>query len=396
MRIADIETLHLRFEYPPERQFLCAGGRCTARVTTLVVVHTDDGRSGVGTVYSHLGLVELVVRDQLLPLLRGADPREIDALWQQMYRVTRWYGRKGAALSALGAIDIACWDLLGQAQGKPVWQLLGGSQASCPAYASALLWQTDEQLAAEATGHLERGFRRMKMRLGRSEAQDISAVRAVRKAIGPRNDLLVDASMRYNVPLARRIGRVLAEERVFWFEEPFAPEDLESFTALRGSVETRVAAGENEFGLQGFAELIRLRAVDVVQPDACRCGGISEVVRVARAARLAGLEYAPHSWSDAVAVLANAHVVAALPGGLTVEIDQTGNPFISELLEEPLTVRDGRLQLSERPGLGVSLNRAAIQKYRLADPLHLPEGFYSDMVFGPQHLQPAPPYKELA
>lgn len=181
---------------------------------------------------------------------------------------------------------------------------------------------------------------------------------------------------------------------MFWFEEPFAPEDLDSFAALRGSVGVPIAAGENEFGEQGFRELIRAGAVDIVQPDASRCGGISEVARVARMAARAGLRFAPHTWSDAVAVAANAHVVAALPGGVTVEVDRTGNPLIDELLEEPLAVKDGLLRLSERPGLGVSLNRAALDRYRLADPYAPPEGYYSDMVFGPDWHHPAPAYEE--
>ena len=251
-----------------------------------------------------------------------------------------------------------------------------------------------EGLAEEASLHLAQGYRRMKMRLARSEEYDVAAVRAVRKAIGPTADLMVDASMRYNVELARRVGQVLEENRVFWFEEPFEPEDVDGFAALRGTVGVPIAAGENEFGAQGFRELIRAKAVDIVQPDASRCGGISEVVRVARMAAEAGLRFAPHTWSDAVTVVANAHVVAAFPHGITVEVDRTGNPFIDELLEEPLDVCDGMLRLSDRPGLGITLNRAVLERYRLADPYAPPEGFYSDMVFGPDWYHPAPAYVE--
>jgi D-galactarolactone cycloisomerase len=312
-----------------------------------------------------------------------------------MYGLTRWYGRKGAAMTAIGALDMAFWDLRGQALGKPVWKLLGGERPACPAYASALLWKDDVQkLADEAAVHLSRGFRRMKMRMGRGEEYDVAAVRAVRNAIGKDNDLMTDASMRYNVPLARRVGKVLEENGVFWYEEPFTPEDIDSYAALRGSVGVRIAAGENEFGAQGFRELIRAKAVDIVQPDACRCGGISETVKVAKLAADAGLSFAPHTWSDAVAVTANAHVVAAHPNGLTVEMDQTGNPFIDKLLVEPLRVRDGMLALSDKPGLGIELNRAVIERYRMADPLTMPDGFYSDMAFGPTAFVSPPPYLE--
>src|SRR5205085_12409419 len=117
------------------------------------------------------------------------------------------------------------------------------------------------------------------------------------KAIGKDNDLMADASMRYNVPLARRVGKVLAENHVFWYEEPFLPEDIDSYAALRGTVGVRIAAGENEFGVQGFRELIRAKAVDIVQPDASRCGGISQVIETAKMAGSAGLSFAPHTWS---------------------------------------------------------------------------------------------------
>jgi D-galactarolactone cycloisomerase len=311
-----------------------------------------------------------------------------------MYKLTRWYGRKGAALSAIGALDTAFWDLRGKSQGKSIWQLLGGTRTTCPAYASALLWSTPEELAKEAQRHLARGFRRMKLRMARSEEYDTAAVRAVRKAIGPNNDLMADASMRYHLKLAQRMGKFLSEQNVFWFEEPFQPEDIDSFAALRGTVPIRVAAGENEFGSQGFRELIRAKAVDIVQPDCSRCGGITETWRVARMAKQAGLEVATHTWSDAVTVIGNAHVVSAMPNGITVEVDQTGNPFIEELLVEPLSIKDGLLQMSRAPGLGIELNQKTIERYRMKDPLHIPDGAYSDMAFGKQHVELAGAYQE--
>jgi D-galactarolactone cycloisomerase len=382
VKIERVETLNLRFEYP--QPFEYAGGVCNARVTTLVRVFTHDGRVGVGSAYTHPLLAYLVIQHQLAPLLIGHDPRD-EQLWDKMYAVTRWYGRKGAAMSALGAVDIACWDLRGQDRGQPVWQLLGGANDRCPAYASALLWKTPEQLAFEAQSLLSRGFQRLKMRLGRGHDLDIACVEAVRKAIGAEADLMVDGSMRYNLESALILSRVLAEHRVLWFEEPFAPENLDDFVALRRESPVPLAAGENEFGFQGFRELIRAGAVDIVQPDASRCGGISELVRAARLAHASQLRVAPHSWSDAVAIVANAHVVAALPSNITVEIDQTGNPFVEELLLEPLQVKDGHLRLGHAPGLGVRLNDKVVDNYRLPDPLQLPDGCYSDMVFGAEY-----------
>ncbi|MDB5339314.1 MAG: hypothetical protein JWN70_4933 [Planctomycetaceae bacterium] len=393
MKIDHIECINLLFDYPARRGFQSSGGITTSRVTSLVLVHTDGKEVGIGSAYSHPALVQIVIQ-QLSALLRGQDPRDVEAIWEKMYGWTRWFGRKGAAMTALGGIDVALWDLRGKALGKPVWALLGGAEPSCPAYASSLLWNTFDGLAAEAVGHLERGFRRMKMRLGRDEEYDTGAVTAVRKAIGPQHDLMCDASMRYHLALAQRIGQTLADNRVFWYEEPFAPEDLDSFAALRSTVRVPVAAGENEFGAQGFRELIERKAVDIVQADASRCGGITEVRRVADMAWKAGLKLAPHSWSDAIAIMANAQVVAANPHALTVEVDQTGNPFVDELLVEPLTIQEGRLQLSRRPGLGIELNQAVVNRLRMPNQLEVPDGWYSDMVFGPQDNHAAGPYRE--
>ncbi len=392
MKIDHVETICLRFEYPGETGFTYAGGKCTARLTTLVRVFTDSGLVGIGSAYSHPALIKTIVERHIGPLLEGADPTNVEELWEKMYRWTRWYGRKGAAMTAIGAIDTALWDLRGQAAGKPVWQLLGGEQGTCPAYASALLWKTPNEISEEAARHVARGFRRMKMRLARSPELDVELVRAVRHAIGPDCDFMVDGSMRYNLNEATRIGGLLGELKAFWFEEPFEPENLDDYAALRGRIPVRIAAGENEFGFEGFRELIRTKAVDIVQPDASRCGGITIVKRVADLARTAGLEVAPHSWSDAVAVVANAHVVATLPHGLTVEVDQTGNPFIEELLVEPLDIRDGKLTLSKSPGLGIELRQDVIDRYRFDDLENMPDGSYSDMVFGKKYDVSARPY----
>lgn len=395
MRIDEVEIHHLRYEYPEAERFQYAGGVCTARLTSLVRLHTDNGLTGIGSAYSHPGMMDLVMRGQLRDLLIGQDPADIEGLWDRMYGMTRWYGRKGAAVTAIGAVDVALWDLRGKIADKPVYELLGGSSASCPAYASNLLWQDSaDALAQEAAGYIDAGFRRVKMRLARTEEYDRAGVLAVREAIGPNNDLMVDASMRYHPELAQRMGQFFAEQGVFWYEEPFAPEDIDSYTGLRGTVDIPLAAGENEFGLQGFRELARAGAVDILQPDVSRCGGLTETWRVLQLAEQHNLRAATHTWSDAVAVIANAHAIAASPAGITVEIDQTRTPFIDELVGHPLTVVDGLLDLGHAPGLGIELNDSVLERWRLEDPLNLPAGSYSDMMFGVEHLPPDLPYIE--
>ena len=397
MKIDHIEAINLAYNYPDTDKFQYGGGVCDGRLTTLILIHTDNGQVGIGSVYSHPGLIYLIVRDQLDPLLRGEDPTDVDRLWERMYGLTRWYGRKGVAMSAIGGVDTALWDLRGKALGKPVWKLLGGKLAGCPAYASGLLWKDNiSDLADEAVTYIDRGFRRVKMRLARSEEYDMAAVQEVRKAIGPDNDVIIDASMRYHPDLARRMGKFFAKQGVFWYEEPFAPENIDAFVALRREVEIPLAAGENEFGLQGFRELIRAGAVDIVQPDASRCGGISEVWKVAKLAQEYTMRFGTHSWSDAIAIIANAQVVSAMPNGISVEIDQMNNPFVNDLLDEPLSITDGLLKLSDAPGLGISLNADVVERLRMTDPLCMPDGVFSDMMFGKDNIPDVLPYLEIS
>jgi D-galactarolactone cycloisomerase len=393
MRIDNIEVFNLRYEVPAGGGFSYGGGRLTARVTSIVKVATDDGRIGWGAAYSHPELVRLIVEGHLKPFLLGKDPTDTQALWGRMYRLTRWYGRKGAAMSALGALDTAFWDLRGKAAGKTVSALLGGTETRVPTYASALLWNDDlGALAAEAARYIEQGFRRVKMRLGKNEAYDVAAARAVRRAIGERHELIVDASMRYDLATAIRIGKVLEDLRVYWYEEPFEPEDIDSYVALRKETKLPVAAGENDFGVQGFREMLRAGALDIVQPDACRAGGISEVFAIGQMAQSFGARVATHTWSDAVALVANMHVVAALPNGISVEMDRTGNPLIDDLLVEPLRIEDGRLTLSAAPGLGIDVDEAVLARLAMPVGEPIPDGAYSDMSFGKAFDFVTPPY----
>ena len=393
MRIKGIQVTTLRYEYPPGAGFQFAGGYCNGRLSSLIQVHTDTDLVGIGSVYSHPVLVKKIIEDHLQPLLIGEDPCQVEALWDRCYRLTRWYGRKGVAISALGGLDIALWDIRGKACGKPICELLGKPLSRVKTYASALLWKDDPiQLIAEAKRHLADGFQAMKMRLGRNYEYDHNAVDLVRNAIGPDHQLMIEGNARYNLQQARRIAKEYRERSVYWFEEPFPPEDIDSYLALRPNLGLRLAAGENEFGLQGFRELVDRGTVDILQPDSSRCGGISECHRIGLLAAKQGLQVATHGWSDAVAVVANMHVVASLPTGLMVEMDRTGNDLVDHLLKDPLRVSNGELHLPARPGLGIELDPAAVKRFALEDA-KIPDGNYSDMVFGRGFYNPAEPYE---
>jgi D-galactarolactone cycloisomerase len=394
MRIEHVEVRNLHFDYADGGGFRYAGGTVTSRVTSLVLVHTDGPEIGIGAAYSHPDLVKLIVERHLGPQLKRRDPTDVEDLWGLMYGLTRWYGRKGVAVSALGGVDIALWDLRGKAAGKPTYKLLGAERDWVPAYASGLFWADDvRELEEEAARHVARGFRRVKMRLGRDPEYDLAAVDAARRGAGEGNDVIVDGSHRYSRERAEWIGAELAARGILWFEEPFPPEDLDAYVGLRPRIDVPLAAGENDFGVQGFRELIRAGALDIVQPDACRAGGITETLRIARLASEAGLRVAPHTWSDAVALRANAHVIAALSHGLTVEVDQTGNPFVDDLLAKPLEIADGRLLLGDAPGLGVDLDDAVVARLAGAYGESMADGNYSDLIFGKEYFTVAPPFE---
>jgi D-galactarolactone cycloisomerase len=386
MAIDSVEVINLRFEYPGAG-FLCAEGRTNARLTSLVLVRCDDGLTGIGSAYTHPDLLRLIVAQHLAPFLIGADPADTERLWSEMYGLTRWYGRKGVAMSAIGAVDIALWDIRAKQLGRPLYQVLGGTRAEVDAYASALLWQDDlAELEAEAERHCAAGFRTMKMRLGRNPDYDRAAVSAVKAAIGPDRRVAVDGTHQYSLDEAIQFARFLANHDVAWFEEPFPPEDIDTYAALSRTGLIPVAAGENEFGVQGFAELLRCGAVDIAQPDASRTGGITEAVRIGELAAASGTAVVTHTWNDAVALLANAHVVAAAATGRMVEVDQTGNPFIDSLGVRPLRFEGGRLLLPDSPGLGIELDPEVIERYRVPAGSSVADGNYADLIFGTQYL----------
>lgn len=392
-KIADIEVITLRYEYPPGKGFYFSGGYCSGRLSCLVRVQTDDGIEGVGSVYSHPGLVRAIIEEHLRDMLVGEDADDIEGLWKKAYVVTRWYGRRGVAISALGGIDVALWDIRGKKAGRPIHRLLNSNHDTLPVYASALLWQDNlAELERQAEAHLAKGFRAMKMRLGRNYVYDCSAMEMVHNVIGPKNRLMIEGNTRYSLEQALHLAPELRRHQIYWFEEPFPPEEPEKLLELRRSLRVPLAAGENEFGLQGFRELIDSGVVDIVQPDCSRAGGLTECRRIALWASAKGFHVATHTWSDAVALVANMHLLASLPNGLMVEFDRTGNALIDELLAEPLRISDGEVSLPKGPGLGISLNSDALKRYTWPRTAPIPPGNYSDLVFGRAGYTPAAPY----
>ncbi len=381
MKIARIRTHVLKT--PLTEPFAFSQGWVRQRATTLVEVEADDGTIGWGEAFAQ-GLeppeiAATVIGHALVPLLLGNCALDTEVLWHRMYHATRDYGRKGSVMAAISAIDIALWDLAGKHYGKPVHQLLGGAfRTHIEPYATGFYRTTGQgeaaRLAEEARRHLESGFRLMKVKLGFGVDDDIAVIRAVARAVEGRDvSLMVDTNHAYGRAEALRLGHVLDEYPIRWYEEPVVPEDLDGYCELRAKLRTPIAGGENEHGLYGFRELLGRHAVDIVQPDLGSCGGFSAARHVATLAQAHGIEVNPHVWGSAVGQAAALQCLAALPTAHhslyarepILEYDQSAHPFRRALVAEPFDIVDGRVPVPDGPGLGIDVQRDVVARYSI-------------------------------
>ncbi len=343
------------------------------RSAVIVRVDTDEGLSGIGEAAYFGGppmITRMVIEKELQDYLIGEDPLNNERLWEEMYQRTIKHGRKGVIIAGMSGIDVALWDIKAKAAGMPLYRLLGGCHEQIRAYASAGFYAPGKgvkELAGEMASYVQEGFTGVKMKIGRlSPAEDVARVRAVREAIGDNIDLLVDGNNAYTSYQAIRIGRRMEEYNIFWFEEPVPAEDIEGSAAVAAALDTPVAAGENEFTRYGFRDLIINKAIDIGQPDVTWCGGITEAKKIAGMASAWNIYCVPHSFSSAVALVANLHFSASIPNSLLQEFDRNYNPLRENLLREPVWInRSGYIDLTDKPGLGIELDEAVVKKYRV-------------------------------
>ena len=376
MKITEVETIHLRLPTIMEE---CNG----TQDALLVKIRTDNGLVGIGEVDSSPHVVQAVfdapyshtLACGLRHLLVGEDPRDIERLWEKMYRSTLYFGRRGAAIHAISGADIALWDLLGKAVGMPVCQLLGGAyQTRMPAYSSDLMPFAPAEAASRAAFLREAGFSHFKFGwggLGKSEKSDVALVGAVRKALGDDAELMIDIGLCWDSATAEARARQLEQFRLTWIEEPLPPDDLAGYARLADSVVTRIAAGEESATCWEFADLMDRGHIDVVQVDVSRAGGLTEARRIAQMARQRNLPCVPHAYSTGVLLAASLHWAASIPNGWLVEYTVEESPLATGLvgtglLREPLRPREGWLTVPDGPGLGIELDEEQISKYRVA------------------------------
>ncbi len=346
-------------------------------VHTLVAVHTDAGLVGLGSAFTSHSLVRAALT-VLEPLYRGENALEPERVSEKLHQNTFWLGRGGSITHAISGIDIALWDLLGQASHQPVGRLLGGRyRERVQPYASLLMDEPaklrDRLLAVKA-----QGFRAFKIGWGpfgrRNAATDEAIVRAAREAVGPGSRLMVDAGgsdahWPNGYKWALNTARMLADHDIHWFEEALQPDAIEDYAKLREHSPVPISGGEVLTRRQAFQPWLDAHALDIVQPDVTKVGGISEERRIAWMAQERGVRFIPHGWNTAVGLAADLHLASAFPHTDLVEY-LTGSPFIDEITAGGWRLDpDGMLAIPTRPGLGLTLDRDAMKKYTRGERL---------------------------
>jgi L-alanine-DL-glutamate epimerase-like enolase superfamily enzyme len=355
------------------------------RDALLVQVSTDAGLVGIGESAVHSNSMAIIAAavKELASWIIGENPLYVERIWEKLYRQSMQYGRRGVSIMALSGIDIALWDIIGQAAKLPLYKILGGFQDKVLAYASGGFYAEGkgiDALVAEMCGHVDRGFSAVKMKIGRRPSpllhkceicytdlkEDLNRVKAVREAIGEKIVLMLDANNAWDAKAAIRIIQELEVFKPYFIEEPLPTDDIEGSAIVAHAVDIPIAGYETAYTHFEFRDLIEQRAVDIVQPDVSWGGGITGARKIATIAAAHNMLCIPHSFSSAINLMATLHFVASIPNSQYIEFDQNPNGLRTELLTEPIEINpSGVLSLPDGPGLGVKLNQKTVSRLRI-------------------------------
>ena len=342
----------------------------------IVEVFTDDGQVGLGNAALAPQVTKQVIDLYLKPLLIGQDPWDIERLWQHMYRKTMAFGRKGIGTVAISAVDIALWDLLGKSAQQPVYRLLGGrTKSRIPVYASRLYSVQLDELAAEAMRYKAEGYHAMKLRFGWGPAdgaagieRNLALVRTVREAVGDSIDVMADAYMGWTLDYAKRMLPLLEPFQLRWLEEPVIPDDIHGYAELKSYGRIPIAGGEHEFTLYGFRELLEAQALDYIQFDTNRVGGITQARKIAALAEAHSVPVIPHAGQ-----MHNYHIVMASVNSPMAEyfpiVDvEVGNELFWYIFQGEPQAQGGYVDLDENtPGLGLTVNESGLDRFEVIE-----------------------------
>lgn len=326
-------------------------------------VETDEGASGCGFTYSIIphGAREIcsVIDHSIDVLVHGMDPRNHEEVWACMWRGTDWVGRGGIAVLAVAAVDIAIWDLKSKLANMPLHRLLGGARKCIPVYNTDGGWlnHTIDQLVDETRRIVSAGFLGTKIKVGKEDpSEDVERIAAVREVLGPHRTLMVDANERFTSAEAIKRARMWEPFNLFWFEEPLPAEDILGHSSLKAHTSIPIAVGESLFTRFQFRDYIAAGGASILQPDACRCGGITEWLKIAHMAGCHNMQVSPHFVMEL-----HLPLVAAIPNSLFVEYI----PSLDAVLTQPLKLGGGYFVPSETPGLGVPFDWEKLREFRM-------------------------------
>lgn len=342
----------------------------------VIEIFTDAGLVGLGNAALSPRVTKSCIDHYLKPILIGADPWDIEFLWQQMYRRTMAFGRKGIGMTAISAVDIALWDLLGKSASQPVYRLLGGrTKKRIPVYASRLYSMPLDELRIEAQRYKDQGYKAMKLRFGwgpvdgaEGMQRNVELVRTVRETVGDGIDVMADAYMGWTLDYAKRMLPLLEPFHLRWLEEPVIPDDTRGYKALKAYGRVPIAGGEHEFTVFGFRDLLEDNALDIIQFDTNRVGGISQARKITAMAEAFQIPVVPHAGQ-----MHNYHVVMASLNSPIAEffpkVDvEVGNELFWYIFDgEPVPV-DGYIDLDEdTPGLGLTINEESVKRFKIIE-----------------------------
>lgn len=342
----------------------------------IVELFTDSGQVGIGNAALAPRVTKQAIDTYLKPILLGKDPFDTEFLWQHMYRLTMAFGRKGVGMVAISAVDIAIWDLLGKATNQPVFRLLGGrTKEKIPVYASRLYSQPLDELAREAQHYRDQGYKAMKLRFGWGPTdgaagmqRNVELLRIVREVIGYEIDLMADAYMGWNLEYARRMLPLIEPYQLRWLEEPVIPDDIAGYAELRVQGRVPIAGGEHEFTLYGFRQMLEAKALDYIQFDTNRVGGISQARKIAALAEAYSVPVIPHAGQ-----MHNFHIVMASFNSPMAEyfppVDvEIGNELFWYIFDGEPKATDGSINLyDDVPGLGLTINEESLKRFEIIE-----------------------------
>src|SRR5262245_57940834 len=373
MRIADIKTHVL--EAPLSQPFSCSFTGTALRASCVVEVICEDGTVGWGECFGPARLNAPIVA-AFRPHLLGQNALASEAIWTQLYNQFRDQGQPGLTITAPSGLDIALWDIKGKHFEAPAHVLMGGPlRRQVSAYATGTFRRGNADplsyIVEEVLGYVRQGFSAVKLKIGFDVAADTALIRACREAIGPGIGLMLDANHGYDVLEAVALGRAVADCDIGWFEEPVVPEDLAGYQEARRGQPVPVAGGETWFTLWNFKEALSARAVDIIQPDICAVGGLSEAKKIADMGLSFGVRCVPHVWVR-VGLAAAIQFFAVLPHNPPrlrpreplLEFDRSEHPFRQTILTAPLEHVAGMVAIPDGPGLGIEVDRATLARYQ--------------------------------